>query len=55
MGIIHTMNLNYPPGLKYTFVVLHELVIGLEGSTLSKKGPVLKNRLSEDVVGLFAL
>lgn len=44
-GLTYTLNLNYPPSLKYTFKVLQKLVMELEERTLSKKVKVLKNTL----------
>ncbi|KAL3997111.1 hypothetical protein ACER0C_009767 [Sarotherodon galilaeus] len=46
-GLMYTLNLTYPPELKYTFEVLQKLVMELEGNSLSKKAQVLKNRLYE--------
>uniref|UniRef100_A0A3B5AEV1 Uncharacterized protein n=1 Tax=Stegastes partitus TaxID=144197 RepID=A0A3B5AEV1_9TELE len=43
--LIYTVNLNYPCDLKYTFKVLQKIIIELEGTTLSKKPQVFKNRL----------
>ncbi|XP_062868186.1 uncharacterized protein LOC134330846 [Trichomycterus rosablanca] len=44
-GLMYSLNLNYPPELKYIFEVLQKVVMELEGNTLSKKVQVLKNRL----------
>lgn len=46
-GLIYTLNLDYPRDLKYTFEVLQKIIMELEGTTLSKKAQVLKNRLYE--------
>ncbi|CAI5662856.1 unnamed protein product [Oreochromis niloticus] len=43
-GLMFTLNLTYPPELKYTFI-LEKLVVELEGNSLSKKAPVLRNRV----------
>ncbi|KAK0145757.1 hypothetical protein N1851_015331 [Merluccius polli] len=44
-GLMYVLNLNYPPELKHTFEVLQKVVMELDGTTLSKKAQVLKNRL----------
>ena len=46
-GLMYVLNLNYPPELKHTFEVLQKVVMELDGTTLSKKAQVLKNRLYE--------
>uniref|UniRef100_A0A3Q1BX02 Uncharacterized protein n=1 Tax=Amphiprion ocellaris TaxID=80972 RepID=A0A3Q1BX02_AMPOC len=45
-GLIYTLNFDYPD-LKYKFEVLQKIIMELEGTTLSKKAQVLKNRLYE--------
>uniref|UniRef100_A0A8C5FFT4 Uncharacterized protein n=1 Tax=Gadus morhua TaxID=8049 RepID=A0A8C5FFT4_GADMO len=46
-GLMYVLNLNYPPELKNMFEVRQKVVMELDGTTLSKKAQVLKNRLSE--------
>ena len=46
-GLIYALNLNYPDGLKHTFEVLQKIVMELEGTMLSRKVQVLKNKLFE--------
>ncbi|XP_028292864.1 uncharacterized protein LOC114455680 [Gouania willdenowi] len=46
-GLMYALNLNYPPELKYSFEVLQKVVMELDGTTLSKRAQVLKNRLYE--------
>ncbi|KAF6737346.1 hypothetical protein FQA47_008563 [Oryzias melastigma] len=46
LGIIYTMNLNYPQELKYFFEVLQKIFLELDGSKLSNKVQVLKTLLS---------
>ncbi len=51
-GLMYALNLNYPPEMKSTFEVLQKIVMELEGSTLSKKAQVLRNRLYEWAVSM---
>ena len=44
-GLMYVLNFNSPPELKFTFEVLQKVVMGLDGTTLSNKAQVLKNRL----------
>ena len=45
-GLMYVLNLNYPPELKNMFEVRQKVVMELDGTTLSKKAQVLKNRVS---------
>uniref|UniRef100_A0A3B3CY52 Uncharacterized protein n=1 Tax=Oryzias melastigma TaxID=30732 RepID=A0A3B3CY52_ORYME len=46
LGIIYTMNLNYPQELKYFFEFLQKIFLELDGIKLSHKVQVLKTLLS---------
>ena len=50
-GLMYALNLNYPPELKYAFERLQELVMELEGNTLSKK--YKSSKLHEWTFSLF--
>lgn len=49
-GLMYALNLNYPDDLKYSFEALQKIVMELEGTVLSKKVQVLKNRLNEQLL-----
>lgn len=46
-GLMYVINLNYPDDLRYSFEAFQKIVMELEGTVLSKKVQVLKNRLCE--------
>lgn len=52
-SLMYTLNLKYPPELKYFFEVLQKTVMELDGNTLSKKVQALKIRL-ESVVSMVS-
>ncbi|XP_048853194.1 uncharacterized protein LOC125721182 [Brienomyrus brachyistius] len=46
-GLIYALNLSYPAELRYTFEVIQNIFMELDGNTLSNKALALKNRLLE--------
>ena len=42
LGLVHALNLSYPPDLKYTFEALQKLIMEMEGNRLSAKVQTLK-------------
>uniref|UniRef100_A0AAZ1XVH2 Uncharacterized protein n=1 Tax=Oreochromis aureus TaxID=47969 RepID=A0AAZ1XVH2_OREAU len=46
LGLVYSLNLSYPPELRYTFEVLQKILMELDAHKLSNKVQVLKTLLS---------
>ncbi|KAK9539536.1 hypothetical protein VZT92_004636 [Zoarces viviparus] len=45
MGLLYSLNIDYPKGLKYTFEVIQKLVMGIGSGNCSAKANGLRNRM----------
>lgn len=46
LAFVYSLNLSYPPELKYTFEALQKIILELDGNRLSAKVQALKTVLS---------
>ncbi|KAK9521323.1 hypothetical protein VZT92_002128 [Zoarces viviparus] len=45
MGLLYSLNIDYPKGLKYTFEVIQKVVMGIGSGNCSAKANGLRNRM----------
>ncbi|XP_034085020.1 uncharacterized protein LOC117554659 [Gymnodraco acuticeps] len=50
MGILYSLNIDYPKGLKYTFEVIQKVIMDIGGGTCSARAHGLRNKLLQGTI-----
>lgn len=50
MGLLYSLNIDYPKGLKYTFEVIQKVIMDIGGSTCSARTHGLRNKLLQRTI-----